>query len=425
MERTSKTLRERLPRQLWPLLLCFGLLAFGLYLRLSFFGEPDVPTWDEPHFVKNARHYLTARPDKNDHPPLGKLLIALSIHLFGDNGVAFRLPSLLAGLGVVAVGTAIARRIFSIPHVAWFAAAVLAIDGFLIAYSKSALLDGLLVFFALSSFFAALVAERFWTMVLAAFFAGLAVSIKISGVVAILPILFFSWDKGQLWWIVSLLIVPVVFYAQWAVGLHLTGRPSDVVSVYEVQAALTKHHAKLIKWKHPFASRWYTWLLPLRTIPMLGLKAGDGLVRVRNSMGHPLLWWITSLTLFLTTVRLFFFGAASELGYVDAEVDEDDRGFYFRHHRAAALLASMWWAYIGPWVLSLRDSYINHYLPSYAFGLILTAGLLAWLCQRRPRLAAGVLVALIAVAVFYAPIWGQLPIDPAAIKYRLFLKTWR
>jgi dolichyl-phosphate-mannose--protein O-mannosyl transferase len=158
---------------------------------------------------------------------------------------------------------------------------------------------------------------------------------------------------------------------------------------------------------------------------MLKWKAGDGLVRIRNSMGHPLLWWTTSIAIFLTTMRLFFFGAATELGHVDGGIQEESEGFYFRHRRAAALLALMWWAYVSPWVLTLRDSYINHYLPSYAFGLLLTAGALAWLHQRWPRLATGVLVALLAVGIVYAPIWGQFAIDPGAIKYWLFIKGWR
>lgn len=85
----------------------------------------------------------------------------------------------------------------------------------------------------------------------------------------------------------------------------------------------------------------------------------------------------------------------------------------------------MWWIFMAPWLLTRRDSYIYHYLPSYAFGLLLCAGGLAYLCREKPRLGLATCSTLAVVFVLYAPIWGQLPISRAGLDARLFLQGWR
>ena len=55
--------------------ICSGLVAFGVLLRAQHLRFPNRLTFDEAHFVDNARNYLTGAADWNDHPPLGKLLL--------------------------------------------------------------------------------------------------------------------------------------------------------------------------------------------------------------------------------------------------------------------------------------------------------------------------------------------------------------
>src|SRR3954447_12118872 len=58
-----------------PLLpaLCLALVVAGPGLRCQHLMFPARLTFDEHHFVENARNSLAGRPDWNDHPPLGKL----------------------------------------------------------------------------------------------------------------------------------------------------------------------------------------------------------------------------------------------------------------------------------------------------------------------------------------------------------------
>src|SRR5882672_2190962 len=128
-----------------PLLVsCVALVAFGLWIRVVNLGFPRSLTWDEHHFVENARNYIHHKHDWNDHPPLGKLLIAPWMLAFGDTSTSFRMSSLVFGLASIAIAGSFAARLFRDRRAGWLASAFIAADGFCIAFSKTALLDGVL-----------------------------------------------------------------------------------------------------------------------------------------------------------------------------------------------------------------------------------------------------------------------------------------
>ena len=77
---------------------CLIAVAIGIWLRAQRLGEPAGLAWDEHHFVRTAQNYLVGAKDWNDHPPLGKLLIAQGIHWFGDVSFAWRASALASGI---------------------------------------------------------------------------------------------------------------------------------------------------------------------------------------------------------------------------------------------------------------------------------------------------------------------------------------
>src|SRR5262245_10533357 len=105
-ERLAASLGE--PEQLLAILL---VLAFAL--RAAWITIPErTLIFDEAYYVNAARvilglpmvpgdHYASdpAGLDPNDeHPPLGKVAMAATMAVFGDNGLGWRLPSIIASI---------------------------------------------------------------------------------------------------------------------------------------------------------------------------------------------------------------------------------------------------------------------------------------------------------------------------------------
>jgi dolichyl-phosphate-mannose--protein O-mannosyl transferase len=81
--------------------------------------------------------------------------------------------------------------------------------------------------------------------------------------------------------------------------------------------------------------------------------------------------------------------------------------------------------FLAPWVLTHRDSYVYHFLPSYASLVVLLGGYVSWVYARRRRIALGYMAAVLMLAGFYAPVWSTMPMTAAAFNLRLFLGSWR
>jgi dolichyl-phosphate-mannose-protein mannosyltransferase len=111
--------------------------------------HPDRIFFDEVYYVNDARDFLEFGVESGVvvHPPLGKLLIATGIWLFGDSPFGWRVVGAL--LAVVSVGLvyAMARRVGMRVAAAGLAGLALALDGVFIAQAHTAMLDIHLAFF--------------------------------------------------------------------------------------------------------------------------------------------------------------------------------------------------------------------------------------------------------------------------------------
>lgn len=162
-----------------------AILTLATVARLVGLGHPHLLVFDETYYVKegwsmwqlgyegewgdtaNERFEagdpgaLSTEADYVVHPPLGKWLIGMAMALFGmSDPFWWRLPSALAGIALVGLTYAIARGMLRSVAFASLAGFWMAIDGFAIVMSRTALLDGVLAVFVVAGAGALLLDRR-------------------------------------------------------------------------------------------------------------------------------------------------------------------------------------------------------------------------------------------------------------------------
>ena len=141
----------------------WSLLSFALCAIRYWY--PPQRYFDEIYYPRSAVEYLTWSPQYEwTHPPLTKLLIALSMLLFGgvhsgDTGYGWRFLNLVVGAALVFLVYAFARRITGSSLFASIAAALLVFDGFHFTQSRIATPEITVAFFALLILYAF---YRYW-----------------------------------------------------------------------------------------------------------------------------------------------------------------------------------------------------------------------------------------------------------------------
>ena len=177
----QRNLRDRLvppmpPASLWgwagPLLITL----FGGFLRFYRLGVPRAVVFDETYYVPDAwsilkhgvefnhqkninallvsgsTHVLTSPAEYVAHPPLGKAMIAVGEWLFGLTPFGWRFSVALVGTISILMTARIARRMTRSTLLGCVAGLLMALDGLELVMSRTAILDGLVMFWVLAAF---------------------------------------------------------------------------------------------------------------------------------------------------------------------------------------------------------------------------------------------------------------------------------
>jgi dolichyl-phosphate-mannose-protein mannosyltransferase len=165
--RNPFTLASRALRHPQAPLWVMGVVSLSsLGTRLLFIDKPVDPNthragliFDEQYYVNAARVILGIHPsgtytnialfhDPNaEHPPLGKLLIAGTMKLFGDNPIGWRLAPIIFGTIAVVAMYWLVRSAGSGRWLAVGAATLLAVDNLMLIHGRIATLDVFVVAF--------------------------------------------------------------------------------------------------------------------------------------------------------------------------------------------------------------------------------------------------------------------------------------
>jgi dolichyl-phosphate-mannose-protein mannosyltransferase len=388
-------------------------VVVGLLARVYNLGYPPRRIWDEIYFPVMARKYLHDVYFFDLHPPLGKFIIAASIAALGDTPVAWRLMPALFGCGLVLLGGVLGWYYFQEKVGALLLATFLAGETFLIAYSRTGIMDGILVFFTLATFLAAVLASRKSHVLWVAVLLGLSISVKWAVLMVAVPVGYILWRKGLFrpfvasLWVSAILYLVIVYIGQL---VNVTGNPWQAwesVWTWHLQAASKITAAIPNAWGSP----WWSWPLMLRPIRLDLAADAEGHLRVVAAIGNPVLWYSSTLAVIAGIVDL-------------------TRRVAFRKPVADDPLVPIILGYVFlllPWVPGTRIPYIYNYLPSYAFALLALA---YWCCRlwgRRPWgpwVVVAFTLCAVACALFFIPMVTGLPMSQELVQRHVWMDSW-
>ncbi len=282
------------------MLLC--LMSFALFFRDI--GNPPNFLLDESQYVGSANALLAHSPNPNpEAPPLGKLIVAAGIKLFGDNPLGWRIMSVVFGALTVAGLFLWVKLLVEDYSIALIAAILALLDNFMFVLARAALMDIFLVgfvIFGLLAFTAALKldnmsdAGRRAFLLMGGVFFGFACACKWNGVdtlgIVVITSIGLLWlsrrscnpelasyaehlrQAGTRWVAVSLLFVPVLAYSITFIPLlHSLNLPFNFRELVSMNIFIWKFHRAVVG-NVFLVTRWYTWPLhvdPLRSLSYL------------------------------------------------------------------------------------------------------------------------------------------------------------
>jgi dolichyl-phosphate-mannose--protein O-mannosyl transferase len=276
--------------------------------------------FDEIYYVRTAEDYLNLRePYEWTQPPLGKLIIAASISIFGYDPFGWRIFGVLFAALMIPIIYLLGKKMFETWICAFVPAFLLTFDFMHFTMARIATVDTYLVFFSLLSQLFFFIYLRnilnqgwktpVWPMLLSTIFFALALSTKwyaLPGFAGDLFILLFlrlrelRASKGfvqrtrtffgrPFFFLAGFLVIAVVIYVLTYVPNMMAG--STLADVYQLQWSMLHYHEFLTA-LHPFSSPWWSWPFMTRPVWLYVSNLPNGIVSTIADMGNPAIWWV-------------------------------------------------------------------------------------------------------------------------------------
>ena len=347
----------------------------------------DYPFWtnstyfDEIYHPRTAQeHRLNIYPYEISHPPLGKLIIALGIELFGLTPFGWRFMGTLFGVLMLPILYAFLKNMFGKTTVAACGTTLFAVDFMHLTQTRIATIDTYGVFFILCMYW---FMYRWLTLpadillrksIPSLFLCGLSWAIGVAckwtviygGVgLALLWVIGmtlkyrewtpegspryapFFWGTAALsvlFFIVMPLCVYVASYYPYARADGDTSWQHLLKVVWDNQIYMFTYHEG-VHTPHPYSSRWYQWIVDAR--PILYFREQDlfpGKKALFCAFDNPVVSWTGLLCVVLTDIETF------------------------RKKSAQALFIFIgYFSQLAPWMLIFRITFAYHYFPSMLF----------------------------------------------------------
>lgn len=453
------------------LFITFAIVLLSFLIRVIRLDIPHEWSFDEVYHALSAEAYALNDPRGYEwwntspkdlsyewlHPPIGKLMMALSIKLLakpyipesksapvdGATTFAWRFPGTIFAVLTVWLLIKFGKKLFNNFWIGAVAGGLYAVDGLSFVQSRTGMNDIYITFFVVLAFYRLYLfltqypqkihSNLLWLGIST----GLAASTKWTGfyVVAIAFVwveLFLlkkrNWEKYILGGFMLGLVPVMVYilsYGQWWLQGHTWKQFTELhQQIWWYQTGL--------KATHDYQSGALTWPLLVRPVWFYVkyqdvVKNGVKSLYIGNiyTMGNPLIWWAG-----LFGILYLVFSMVGKLmkGVKGAIAEKGDVLGW------GIILVGYFGMFL-PWTLSPRIMFLYHYLPSVPF---LCLGLAYGLYQirmigkigliggiRGKYLVTAYLVMVVLVFIYFYPQWSALPMPTKWVDQYYWFKSWK
>lgn len=390
--------------------------------------------FDEIYFARTAYEHLHNLPVYEwTHPPLGKLIMAIPMLLFGMTTFAYRLMGNIAGICMIPTIYIFAKMLFKETKYGVLAAIIMAADGMHFVQSRLGTADGFLVLFIMLAYLFMYryvssskddsLKKKLWSLFFSGLFMGLSIATKWTGCFAAigLAIIFFVnylksifIDKNKLGkqdiiivlsCIVFFVIIPIAIYVLSYIPFYILEDPyiTDIESFWDWQVQMFDYHHDLVA-EHPYSSKWYTWPISKQSVFYWSQNTSDGLASRIALLGNPAIWWF-SIPCMVYVVISAIKSRRWELGFIIVPI--------------VAMMAS----YVGV----ERIMFLYHYFPVLPFVMLCIVAFMKFLTEKTKTNAFIYVFVAIIVIVFemFYPVYSGLATTPEYLKSLQWLDTWK
>jgi dolichyl-phosphate-mannose--protein O-mannosyl transferase len=460
--------------------------SVGAVFRFGNLSNPKVLVFDETYYVKDAYtlglfgHEKQWVDDANPgfesgdlsgyldtgayvvHPPFGKWVIWVGMQLFGaDDSFGWRFSVALLGTLAIPLIIAVARRLIGNRVFAAMAGLLLAIEGQSVVLARTAILDGVLAFFVLLSFYILVRDQQSWQRIVnqaaisgkkvplafrpwllaMAITLGLASSVKWSGLYFLAA--FGLWTFLSDWlsrqrlglrpWgallqaainaILLIAIGLVTYVASWTGWLVSKGGwgrelgDNGLTSLWEYHKNAYGFHTGLSS-EHPYASNAFQWLLSLRPTAFY-YESFEG-----EACGY-----LSSCSVAITALPnlLIWIGGVVAMLWLFARV-------FKKVDLTSGLVLVGFLAGWAPWVIYLSRTTFQFYAVVFTPFLILAVaialhrfwrtGLVSNRREVRERAIAIFVVLAFVLALYFATLWMGIPVPYWVWRIQMWFPFW-
>lgn len=366
---------------------------------------PEAPSWYNSMYFDEIYHGRTAYeniqnvyPYEITHPPLGKLLIALGIEIFGMTPFGYRFMGTFFGVLMLLPLYVLIKSMFGKTKVAFCGTTLFAFEFMHYTQTRIATIDTYGVFFILVSFlfmwrwiaapYDTKLRKTWWDLALSGLFFGIGCACKwtvIYGGVGLallwlLRVVMKYRAKGLGGYVGELLgtvalsvvffvAVPAVIYCLSYIPYgyarnmqfpEMLGSKEYYQMIWDNQVYMLTYHSGVSQ-DHPYASRWYQWIFDLRPI-LYYLDYGETTKSAFGSFNSPLISWGGLIAIFAMI-----------------------SAFWHRRKPAAILIWVGYFCQLVPWIIITRTTFAYHYFGCGLFLVLAISFIFDELISRNPK----------------------------------------